>query len=129
MVIEQIIEGAIIGINPVLGTLLFTSGVGDVVVKELVPQALQTGNIIENFGLQLGIMINDIWNWILYNIFIPIMLLAYLILFFVGQYYLIKLYIFISRNLFTKITSAYNTLTEREVIDKNIRKVFTIFSK
>ena len=50
----------------------------------------------------------DIWAWLLFNLITPILLIVFLILFFVGQYYLIKLNITLIKYTFINIVKLVN---------------------
>jgi len=69
---------------------------------------------IGQFAMDIGAVFNEIWVWLLYNLLTPIILITFLILFFVGQYYLIKAYFFIIRKSYVVVSSLSNKVLQTE---------------
>lgn len=69
---------------------------------------------VGQFAMDIGAVFNEIWVWLLYNLLTPIILITFLILFFVGQYYLIKAYFFIIRKSYVVVSSLSNKVLQTE---------------
>lgn len=77
------------------GALLGTTGILDGLVSqvvELVPKTLSPASIISDVGNAIVSPFITIWNWLLYNFISPLLVIVFVVLFFVGQYYLLKMY-------------------------------------
>jgi len=59
-----------------------------------------------------------IWEWLLMNILTPFLLLAFLILFFVGQFYLIKLYFYVGKVFILNLIKLFNLVMKSKYIKK-----------
>lgn len=94
---------------PLLGTILdsYVSGstIGEIIV--LNSQSLNSGFMFNSIFDSLTNVIMEIWLWLLYNLITPILLISFTIAFFVGQFYLIKLYIWIFKNTILKIVKVW----------------------
>lgn len=82
---------------------------------------------VGQFAMDIGAVFNEIWTWLLYNLLTPIILIAFLILFFVGQYYLIKAYFFIIRKSYVMVSTLSNKILQTERGSKFISGVLEPF--
>lgn len=95
-----------INLNPAYQMINIVSGGAANSMLIMPPKLLDLGTTINNLGIFNPII--EIWNWALYNLISPIFMIVFLILFFVGQYYLIKMNIYVFKNLGIKIFSIAN---------------------
>lgn len=66
--------------------------------------------------------VNYFFSWILNNFVIPIIAIIFLVLFFVAQYYLIKIYIYLIKNVIGKVINWYQKLVQNKHMNKLINK-------
>lgn len=57
-----------------------------------------------------------IWDWLLYNILIPVLIIAYVGFFIYSQYLLIRVYIYIFKNVYIGGIKFYNYLKNNKII-------------
>lgn len=88
---------------------------------------------VSNFGTNLGYTMTTpfilAWNWVLYNILTPLILMVFLIGFFIGQYYLIKLYFKMFRLIVLNIIKLFNLISKSPKIQSFITKIEDDFIK
>ncbi len=82
---------------------------------------------VGNFVMDIGAVLNEIWTWLLYNILTPLILITFLILFFAGQYYLIKAYFFIIRRGYVMVSTLSNKILQSERGSKFISGILEPF--
>lgn len=80
-------------------------------------------NVIEDTFQTIASPFVDIWNFALYNIISPILLILFVILFFIGQYYLIKLYIKLFQWVFGNLFKLIDLILESKKIKSIIEKL------
>lgn len=68
--------------------------------------------IASSISNSIGNVFNNIWLWLLYNLITPILLIVFVILFVAGQYYLIKAYIWIVKNIVLNVLRGYNSISK-----------------
>lgn len=100
-----------------------TGSIGDLITyntQSLVPAVV--GSSIGGFTSIIG----EIWAWLLFNIITPVMVIVILILFFVAQYYLIKMYIFVIKNVINKILDSYTKISNSKKFNDILSKYKSI---
>jgi len=94
------------------------------VLKEFVGQALDVASIFNPLNVMA-----EIWFWLLYNVLSPLLVITFTVLFFVGQYYLIKGYIWVGKHILVKLFDVYlmfhDDKTVKGIAEKG-RKLFTM---
>jgi len=85
--------------------------------------AINPANALEGVMNGFTNTITGIWLWILYNLISPLLVIVFVILFFVGQYYLIKLYIKLFEYIGLNMIKLFNFMIQ----SKFIKKVITEF--
>lgn len=68
-------------------------------------------------------LVNSIWLWVLYNLISPLLVILFVILFFIGQYYLIKLYIKIFQYIGINVIKLFNLVIKSNFIKKVINEL------
>lgn len=69
-------------------------------------------------------VLNFFLDWILLNIIIPIFAVFFIFMFFIAQYYLIKLYVFVIKTIYTHIVTLIKTLKGSEKFMKFFENMF-----
>ena len=67
-------------------------------------------------------VMTGIWQWLLYNLIAPLLLILFIVLFLVGQYFLIKAYYFLIKNVVLRVISMYNMLIDSPRIKSFVNK-------
>lgn len=92
--VSQVVIEALLSSNPataLLYPLLGTETIGEVLV--LANKSLSPANLVSSVGNTIVSPFIEIWNWLLYNFISPLLVIIFVVLFFVGQYYLLKMYL------------------------------------
>lgn len=96
--------------------------------KYLTPIVLNPSETISNSLFSIGRVLDTAWIWILNNVLVPILVLLFTALFFVGQYYLIKIYIWVGKNLYSKLFEIYLFFHSSPQVERLARKSIQLFS-
>jgi len=81
-------------------------------------------NVLNSFSF----IIFEIWNFILYNIISPIIIIVLTVLFFISQFYLIKGYIYLFKNTIPQFMKAYDYIMGSKKLGSialNVKKDFS----
>lgn len=114
--LETIFVLSQVAINPLLITpLIFeniaNSGTG---VVELGMAFLDPATIFEKTGTTLGLFVNEIWNWILYNILSPIIIIVGLVLFIALQIGLLYVYYRLVKEVVMRLIALWGSVSQNE---------------
>ncbi len=112
-------------IIPLISSNSFSGGAG---VIELGAQILSPASLIERAGATLGMFINEIWSWILFNILSPIIIIVGLIVFIALQMALIYIYYKLVKEIILRIITLWGSVSENETLQKTKNKIQKIIS-
>jgi len=130
MAIEtQLILQSLTLINPAFGVLSSTLSLGAITLKVLEPIALSLSDIGSSSAFALSRTLNIIWEWILYNVISPLLMILYLLLYFGSQVSLILMYYFIIKYVIIGTLKIYQSLARSKLLDRTIFRIFDTFSK
>jgi hypothetical protein len=67
-------------------------------------------------------MISNIWFWVLYNLISPLLVILFVVLFFIGQYFLIKLYIKLFQYIGLNLIKLFNFIIKSSIVKKVVNE-------
>lgn len=130
MGIETIIIQSLIATNPAFAPvgLFIGTELGSGIIEQIVNNpslSLNPFTIIDNSFYSLGNIFTDIWTWLLYNLITPFLVIVLTIIFFIGQYYLIRLYIILFKFIFKSSLETHYYLKRFKFYSELIREIRT----
>ena len=116
-----IIVATVLAVGVPTGVTIYESiSSGSVVILD--PVSLAVSKLSTSLADGLGLIFTGIWDWLLYNIIAPLLAIVFVALFFIGQYYLFKLYFFAGKFVFNKIFSILNKINKIDFIKEEIEE-------
>lgn len=92
-------------------------------VSELALEVLNPFNVVSN----LGNSITGIWNWLLYNLITPFILIVFIILFFWGQYKLFRAYFFVIGTVVSKLSAIIPKVAQTKQVKSIVENLTSAF--
>lgn len=117
-------------VNPALTTqLIFSNAVGSgTSVVELGHSLISPASLFSSTGNFLSIFLNEVWNWILFNLLSPIIMIVGLILFIALQVALIYVYYLLVKEVVLRIINLWSTVSGNDTFKNLKQKVNSIIN-